>query len=100
MTTLPTNSDDDRAEDLNAWDQVLVRLRAELDGEEFRRWFSGTSYASDSGDYITVWVLTEPIRRQLAASYQDVVTRALRAIGRADAQVRFVVPGIVDDEDE
>ena len=42
--------------DANIWLQILDRLRVELDSEEFRRWLSLTSYASDSGDQITVWV--------------------------------------------
>jgi chromosomal replication initiation ATPase DnaA len=100
MTTPPTSSDESQASDLNIWDQVLARLRAELDGEEFRRWFSGTSYAGDSGDYVTVWVLTEPTRRQLSVSYQDRIDRTLRALGRSEAHVRFVVSGVSDDEDD
>lgn len=100
MTTRPTNSDESQASDLNIWDQVLARLRPELDSEEFRRWFSETSYASDSGDYVTVWVLTEAMRRHLSASYQDRVDRILRALGRRDAHVRFVVSGFADDEDD
>jgi len=42
--------------DGNVWTVILDRLRAELDSEEFRRWFASSSYASDSGDVITVWV--------------------------------------------
>jgi chromosomal replication initiation ATPase DnaA len=86
--------------ELNVWDQVLSRLRDELDSEEFRRWFSTTAYASDSGDHVTVWVLSEPIRRHLTVAYQEPVRRALRALGRGDVEVRFVVSGFDESEDE
>ena len=46
----------------NAWDEVLSRLRGRVAAEDFRRWFEATAYASDSGDQLTVWVLTHAIR--------------------------------------
>lgn len=85
---------------MNAWDDVLGRLRTVVDGEDFRRWFAQTSYASDSGDQIVVWVPTEPIRRHLLTHYQEHIRRALHATGRTDAHVRFVVSGVGEDEDE
>ena len=85
---------------MNVWDQVLGRLRAVLDGEEFRRWFAQTSYASDSGDQIVVWVPTEPIRRHLVTHFEEHIHRALQAAGRKDAHVRFVVTGVSEDEDD
>jgi chromosomal replication initiation ATPase DnaA len=83
----------------NLWNQVLERLRAELDGEEFRRWFLPTAYASDSGDQVTVWVPTEADRRHLTRTYEEAVYRALSALGRPGVHVRFVVSGTGDDED-
>jgi hypothetical protein len=67
--------------------------------EEFRRWFGATSYASDSGDQITVWVPTEGIRRTMR-QFHDVIDRALAAIDREDTQVRFVVSGTGDEDQE
>jgi chromosomal replication initiation ATPase DnaA len=83
----------------NCWDLVLDYLREDLDAEEFRRWFAGTSYASDSGDHVTVWVPSEPIRRHLQAHYGERIARALDAIERSDTHVRFVVAGFSEDED-
>jgi chromosomal replication initiation ATPase DnaA len=85
---------------VNPWDLVLQRLRTELDAEEYRRWFTATAYASDSGDQITVWVPTEADRRHLTRTYQDSIDRAMRAVGRADARIRFVVSGFGDDEED
>jgi chromosomal replication initiation ATPase DnaA len=84
----------------NPWDLVLARIRPRLDGEDFRRWFSGTHYAADAGDQITVWVHSESIRRHITAHFQKQIDEALDAIGRGDADVRFVVTGIQEDEDE
>jgi len=53
----------------NVWQGVLDRLRTALDPEEFRRWFEGTAYASDSGDQITVWVHSESVRRHILVHY-------------------------------
>ena len=78
---------------------MLDCLRVELDAEEYRRWLSTTSYASDSGDQITVWVPTEAARRHIAANYHLHIDRALEAIDRADTRIRFVVTGF-DDEDD
>jgi chromosomal replication initiation ATPase DnaA len=85
----------------NVWEGVLTRLRAELDPDDFRRWFSETVYASDSGDQVTVWVHSEPDRRHIVLNYQSQLDRALAALGRADTDIRFVVAGYGDeDEDE
>ena len=84
----------------NAWDQILDRLRSEIQEEDFRRWFGATSYASDSGDQITVWVPTEGIKRTLLQHFSEALDRALTAIGRTDTLLRFVVSGTGDDEDE
>ena len=71
-----------------------------MPAEDFRRWFVGTAYASDSGDQITVWVPTESIRRHLVLHYQDDIDVALAALGRPDTQVRLLVGGVDDDDDE
>ncbi len=84
----------------NPWQLILARLRSEIDSEDFRRWFGGTYYAADSGDQITVWVPTEAIRRHLTGHFQAHLDAAMRAIGRADADIRFVVTGFDEDEDE
>jgi len=82
------------------WDAILERLRPSMPAEDFRRWFVGTAYASDSGDQITVWVPTESIRRHLVLHYQDDIDVALAALGRPDTQVRLLVGGVDDDDDE
>ena len=83
------------------WDDVLARLRADVDAEDFRRWFASSAYASDSGDQITVWVASEAIRRHLTNHYEKEITAALKGVGRHDTLVRFLVAGFGDeDEDE
>jgi hypothetical protein len=67
--------------------------------EDFRRWFGATAYASDSGDQITVWVLSEPIRRHLPLHYAEALRKALAAIERRGTHIRFVVGGS-DEDDE
>jgi chromosomal replication initiation ATPase DnaA len=84
----------------NVWQEVLDRLRAALEPEEFRRWFDGTVYASDSGDQITVWVHSESVRRHILLHYLPAIDRALDALHRPDAEVRFVVAGYSDHEDD
>ena len=84
---------------MNVWDEVLAHVRAAVDNDEdFRRWFAPTTYASDSGDRITVWVPSEAIARHLTNQFQSDISRALHSIGRAGTLVRFVVAG-PDDED-
>jgi chromosomal replication initiation ATPase DnaA len=84
----------------NLWSAVLEHVRAEMDAEDFRRWFGATAYASDSGDQITVWVPTEAMRRHIMLHFQDMLDRAVEAAGRRDTHIRFVVSGVSDDEDE
>ena len=84
----------------NLWDHVLEQLRAELDPEEFRRWFGGTTYASDSGDQVTVWVPSESIRRHIGVHYQDRLHRVLVALSRGDTDIRFVVAGYGDEDED
>jgi hypothetical protein len=83
----------------NLWDQLLGHLREVLDPEEYRRWFGPTSYASDSGDLVTVWVPSESIRRHIASHYGVLIDRTLRRL-RPHSSIRFVVTGGGDDEDE
>ena len=83
----------------NAWEQILERLRTEVPEEDFRRWFGATAYASDSGDQITVWVPTEGIKRTIS-HFEDAIDRARAAVGRHEAQIRFVVSGLGDEDDE
>jgi chromosomal replication initiation ATPase DnaA len=86
--------------DVNLWQQVLDHAQRSLEPEDFRRWFSGTSYAADSGDQVSVWVPTESVRRHLELHFQDVISQALNASGRPDTHVRFVVAGFSDEEAE
>jgi chromosomal replication initiation ATPase DnaA len=81
------------------WDQVLEQVRASIDEEDFRRWFAPSTQAGDSGDQIAVWVPSTSIRRHLELQYHDLVIRALEALGRPGADVRFVVTGYEEDDD-
>jgi chromosomal replication initiation ATPase DnaA len=83
----------------NLWELTLERLRPQIDADEYRRWFLPSTYASDSGDQITVWVPTETDRRHLQTHYQEIVQRAFTALGRGDTLVRFVVAGVGDEDD-
>ena len=82
------------------WNDVLSRIRLRLEPEDFRHWFGSTSYASDAGDQITVWVPSEAIRRHIATHYQREVDDAVQAVGRAGTHIRFVVAGFDDEEEE
>lgn len=84
----------------NIWTQVLDYLRRELDAEEFRRWLSSSSYASDSGDQITVWIPTAADGRHVLQNYNDRIQRALLSLGRTDTSVRFVATGYGDEDDD
>jgi chromosomal replication initiation ATPase DnaA len=86
--------------DGNIWNQVLDILRAEIDPEEFRRWFLASSYASDSGDQITVWVPAAADGRHISQNYNDRLQRALASLGRRDTLFRFVATGYADEQDE
>ena len=85
---------------MNLWVEILEKMRARMPEEDFRRWFGATAYASDSDDQLTVWVPTEAIRRHIAAHYESAIERELAALGRAYTQVRLVVSGMGEDEDE
>jgi chromosomal replication initiation ATPase DnaA len=84
----------------NIWSAILDRLKLEIDEEEFRRWFSTSSYASDSGDQITVWVPTAVEGRQIDQYYLDRLNRNLASFGRTNTTVRFVATGYADEEDD
>lgn len=84
----------------NIWDQILEKVHTGIPDEDFRRWFGGTSYASDSGDQITVWVPTESIRRHIASHYENAIDRALAALGRTNTHVHLVVTGVDEEEDD
>jgi chromosomal replication initiation ATPase DnaA len=83
---------------MTIWDEILARLRPELADDDYRRWFSATAYASDSGDQITVWVPTEAVRRHISTHYRDRIESILYGMGRPYTYLRLVVGG--DDEDE
>ena len=85
---------------MNLWEEVLDKMRADIPDDDFRRFFGGTAYASDSGDQLTVWVTTEPIRRHLATHYERAIERVLETLGRSNTQLRFVVSGTDEDEED
>jgi chromosomal replication initiation ATPase DnaA len=85
--------------DSNLWNQILDHLRQEVEPEEYRRWLLPTSYASDSGDLISVWVPTEATRRYLSTHYATQIERLLRSM-RPHSEIRFVVTGTSDEEDD
>lgn len=84
----------------NIWTTILNRLRVDLDPEEFRRWLSNSSYASDSGDQISVWIPSAAEGRHVTQNYMDRIQRELARLGRADTAVRFITTGYVEDEDD
>jgi chromosomal replication initiation ATPase DnaA len=85
---------------MNAWAEILERMRAKIPEDDFRRWFGQTAYASDSGDQLTVWVPSEAIRRHIATHYERAIERELEASGRGYTQVRMVVTGGGEDDDD
>ena len=82
------------------WDEVLEQLRAAMPAEDFRRWFGATAYASDSGDQITVWVLTSTDVRHISVHYLDRIYRELENLDRFDVTVRLVATGHEDEDEE
>jgi chromosomal replication initiation ATPase DnaA len=84
----------------NSWEAVLERLRPQMPEEDFRRWFAATAYASDSGDQITVWVPSESIRRHVLLHFQEAIDRALAASDRPEVEVRLVVSGTGEDDED
>ena len=84
----------------NAWDEVLSGVRPRVAEEDFRRWFEATSYASDSGEQLTVWVYTHAIRQHLTQHFQDLIEDVLNEMDRGGTRIRFVVSGLSEDEDD
>ena len=85
---------------MNPWDEVLGCIRSTLEREDFQRWFAPTTFAGDAGNCVTVWVPSEVIRRHLTNHFQDTIDRAFKAIGRSGTEIRFVVTGYEDEEEE
>ncbi len=86
--------------DANIWTTILDRLKADLDPEEFRRWFSNTAYASDSGDQVAVWIPSAAESRHITQNYLDRIRQELARLGRADTTLRFITTGYSEDEDD
>lgn len=84
----------------NVWTTLLERMRRELDEEDYRRWFGATFLASDAGTQITIWVPTESIRRHINAHYQEPLHRALIDLGREGTDLRLVVAGYGDEDED
>jgi chromosomal replication initiation ATPase DnaA len=85
----------------NIWGQILERLKARIDPDEYRRWFAASAQASDSGDQITVWVMGAAEGRHITTHYLDIINRELEQLQRPGVFVRFVATGWEDeDEDE
>ena len=82
------------------WVAVLERLRSTIDPDEYRRWFLGSSQASDSGDQITIWVPAVADVRHISLHYLDRIYRELAQLERTNVTVRFVATGYDEDEDD
>ena len=86
--------------DRKLWDQVLDKLSSDLIPDELRRWFGESMQAGDSGDQVTIWVPSEPVRRHILTHYQDLIDGALEDLGRQNVDIHFVATGVGEDEDE
>jgi len=86
--------------DRKLWDQILEKLERDLIPDELRRWFGESMQAADSGDQVTIWVPSEPVRRHILTHYQDLIDDALEDLGRQDVEIRLVATGAGEDEDE
>ena len=84
----------------NIWNEIVERLKPELDPDEYRRWFIPSSYASDSGDIISVWIRSVADGRQIEQVYGDRLRRELVALGRPHTHFRFIATGYSDEEDD
>lgn len=82
------------------WERVLERVRGAIDEEDYRRWFALSTQAGDSGDQITVWVPSTSIQRHLELHYSEALARALESLGRPSTDVRFVVTGYGDEDED
>jgi chromosomal replication initiation ATPase DnaA len=88
-------------DDQNPWALILAHLAPEIGAEDFRRWFSVTEYATDSGDQLSIWVPSHAHRSHLMVHYHDAILRAAAAVGRGDVlQVRYLVAGDEEDEED
>jgi chromosomal replication initiation ATPase DnaA len=95
-----SDPDESLAPEINFWDQLMERLSEGLPAEEFRRWFSTCSYASDSGDQVTVWVASEPVRRHIMTHYLDRLDREKGDLGRPETHIRFLVAGYGEEDED
>jgi chromosomal replication initiation ATPase DnaA len=75
-------------------------LGNDLIPDELRRWFGESTQAGDTGDQVTVWVPSEPVRRHILTHYQDLIDRALEYLDRQNVEIRFVATGADEDADE
>ena len=82
------------------WDQVLDKLRSNLIPDELRRWFGESMQAGDSGNQVTIWVPSEPVRRHILTHYQGLIDSALEDLGRQNVDIRFVATGVGEEEEE
>lgn len=82
----------------NVWSLVLEHLRHTIQPEEYRRWFSASAQASDSGDLITVWVPASADGRHINVHYLDIILRRLEQLGRPGVMLRFVPTGYGDED--
>jgi chromosomal replication initiation ATPase DnaA len=83
----------------NVWSAVLDHLRSTIDPDEYRRWFSASAQAADSGDQLTVWIPSVVEGRHITTHYLDRINRELERLGRDDVSVRFVTTGYGEDEE-
>jgi hypothetical protein len=86
-------------EDRNAWALILERLQNDLGAEDYRRWFLGTGYASDSGDQVAVWVPSYAHRAHILLHFHETIALAAAGVGRPGLQIRFLVTGYDEDEE-
>jgi hypothetical protein len=49
---------------------------------------------------VTVWVASEPVRRHIMTHYLDRIDREKAELGRPETQLRFMVAGYGEDEED
>ncbi len=85
---------------MNAWAEILERMRTKIPEDDFRRWFGADGVRERLRRSADVWVPSEAIRRHITTHYERAIERELEASGRGYTHVRMVVTGDGEDDDD
>jgi chromosomal replication initiator protein len=84
------------SDDMNLWDQILLRVETKVNRHSFYTWFKPTSFLAEDPSAVTVRVPNALFKDWLTKHYSGVISEAMGEVRKGNLAVNFVADSPAD----